>query len=293
MIKNVTLIPGEKKHIPDCEIEKIIRLLSEMSCNVIMDGRFEGSSFCSFASVITVPGSELYIDSDLIIVMGGDGSVIEAARTSADYEVPIVGINFGRLGFLAELEVNETDMLRRIIEGNFKVEERMMLDVSVIRSGQETFLPYPCLNDVVLSNGPVSRLSGFDLYCDGMYISRYSADGIVISTPTGSSAYSMSAGGPLISQAMECICATPICPHSFTLRPVVLMGDSVIEIKNAACRENSMYITADGRENTEIFSGDTVVIKKSAKKTRLVRVKDGGFVSVLHRKLSEIDNSSF
>lgn len=293
MIKNATLIPGEKKHIPDCEIEKIVNLLSELSCNVIMDDRFKDSRFSSFKGVSTVASDELYSNSDLIIVMGGDGSVIEAARTSADFEIPIVGINFGRLGFLAELEVHETDLIRQIIEENFKIEERMMLDVSVIRDGCETKLPYPCLNDVVLSNGPVSRLSGFDLYCDGIYISRYSADGIVISTPTGSSAYSMSAGGPLVSQAMECICATPICPHSFTLRPVVFMGDSLIEIKNAACRENSMYITADGRENTEIFSGDTVVIKKSLKKTKLVRVKDGGFVSVLHRKLSEIDKSSY
>lgn len=291
-IKNVTLVPGEKKHIPDAEIEKILDILSSLSCRVKMEKRYEKSAFFHSGAVISVSREELFDGSELIIVMGGDGSVIEVARTSAEYNIPIVGINFGRLGFLAELEVSETSLLKQIIEGNFETDERMMLDVSVIRNGKETYLPYPCLNDVVLSNAPVSRLSGFDLYCDGIYISRYSADGIVISTPTGSSAYSMSAGGPLVSQSMECILATPICPHSFTLRPLVLMGDSVIEIKNAVCRENSMFITADGRENTEIFSGDVVVIKKSLKKTRLVKVKSGGFVSVLHRKITEMESGS-
>lgn len=289
MIKYVTLLPCTKKNITAENIEDILSVL-QLYCNRVF---VEAATFEEFKEQYPVierrDGQDIFNESELVIVMGGDGSIIDAARRAAHLKIPVLGINFGRLGFLAELEIKETDLLCEILNGNYHIEERMMLDVSVIRDGEEKRFSFPCLNDAVLSNGPVPRLSGFDLYCDGTFITRYAADGIIISTPTGSSAYSMSAGGPLIFQSMECICATPICPHSFTHRPVVFMGSSVIELKNSLCRENKMYLTVDGREHTEILCGDTIKIKKSAEITRLVRIKDGGLVSVLNRKLSEMD----
>ncbi len=292
MIKTVTLLPCKKKNVLPDSIKATIRFILHDCDKILMDAEFAPMLEGCFDSLEFACGDEVFSSSDLVVVMGGDGSIIDAARRAAGFGIPVVGINYGRLGFLSELDDVDIASFFDILKGKFQVEERMMLEVTIERDGSQISLPYPALNEVVLSNGPRSRLSSFELCCDGTQIARYSADGIIISTPTGSSAYSMSAGGPLIYQTMECICATPVCPHSFTLRPVVFPGESVIEIKNALCRENSMYITVDGKEHIEVFSGDVIRIKKNAFSAKFARIKEGGFVSVLNRKLSEIDDLS-
>ena len=286
MIKCVSLISNIKRGIPDSAILDVVRTLGGLSCKVKVCKEYSSKAVFGLDNVSVCPIGELFKGSDLLIVMGGDGSIIKAARMSHGYDIPIVGINFGRLGFLAELETGDIPLLKNIVRGEYRIEERMMLDVSVIRKNDEVVnIHYPCLNETVLSNGPISRLAEFDLYCDGEQVTHYAADGIIVSTPTGSSAYSLSAGGPLVYQTMECIIATPICPHSFTLRPVVFTGDSVLEIRNPFCRKNKMFITVDGRDNEEIRSDDVIRISKSRSITKLVRVKDGGFISTLNRKL--------
>ena len=291
MLSCVSLISNIKKGIPDSAIIDVAETLDALSCSVKVCREFSSSAIFGLNNVVLCPIEKLFEGSELLIVMGGDGSIITAARMSHGYDIPIVGINFGRLGYLAELETGEIPLLKNIVMGEYRLEERMMLDVSVVKNGEIVNINYPCLNETVLSNGPISRLAEFDLYCDGEQVAHYAADGIIISTPTGSSAYSLSAGGPLVYQTMECIIATPICPHSFTLRPVVFTGDSVLEIRNPVCRKNSMYITVDGRDNEEIGPDDIIRISKSSSKTKLVRVKDGGFISTLNRKLGkkEID----
>lgn len=287
MQKGVTLISNIKKNIPPEALASVLDKLGELGCTVYVSEDDTNPIYASYSFVVPTSDGEMYRDSSLLIVMGGDGSIIEAARRSSGHDIPIVGINFGRLGYLAELEIGELSLLDRIIAGDYRTEERMMLDVEIIRGNVATKMTYPCLNETVLSNGPISRLADFDLYCDGEMLAHYDADGVIISTPTGSSAYSLSAGGPLVYQTMECIIATPICPHSFTLRPVVFTGDSSIEIRNASCRKNKMFITIDGRDNAEIFTSDIIKIKKSDRKTKLIRVKDGGFINTLHRKLAK------
>ena len=287
MLSCVTLISNIKKGIPDTALIDVVQTLARFNCAVKVCEDYSSEAIFGMDNVNVCGKDALFDSSELVIVMGGDGSIIEAARMSHGYDVPIVGINFGRLGYLAELETGDVALLENIVRGDFRIEERMMLDVSVTREGETIDLKYPCLNETVLSNGPISRLAEFDLYCDGEQAAHYDADGIIISTPTGSSAYSLSAGGPLVYQTMECIIATPICPHSFTLRPVVFTGDSVLEIRNPVCRKNSMFITVDGRDNEKILTGDVIRISKSKYKTRLVRIKDGGFINTLHRKLGK------
>lgn len=285
MIKTVTLLSNPKKTVPPDAAKEIASLLTKAGVEEI---RTEGEfSLLSGMKNVTVKATddELFDSSGLIVVMGGDGSIISAARRSAKYAVPIAGVNFGRLGYLAELEFSERDLLLDIVGGKFITDERMMLEISV--EGKNTSEKLLCLNDVVLSNGPISRLSFFELWCSDTEVAKYSADGIVICTPTGSSAYSLSAGGPLIYQTMECICATPICPHSMTMRPIVFDADAVIEIRYPYCRENKMFITVDGRDNVEVFPGDMVTVKKSSLKTHLARIKNSSFVDVLHGKLAE------
>lgn len=286
-IKNVTLLVSPKKRIPAEYVEEIFKLLTEYGAEKIFVEDGDEYSFEMYENAVICDGEKLFSASQLAVVMGGDGSIIDAARRSAKFGVPVAGINFGRLGYLAELEYSERDMLERLMHGDFEIEERMMLEVSVSDK-----IKLISLNDVVLSNGPISRISRFDLLCNGTEIARYVADGVIICTPTGSSAYSLSAGGPLIYQTMECICATPICPHSMTARPIVFAPDSVIEIKNPYCRENKMFLTVDGRDNIEIFPSDTVTVKKSTVKTHLARIKSKSFIDVLHEKLSNHDGFS-
>lgn len=276
----VTLLTNPKKNVSGDAAKKILSVIvnsgiSEIKTDICL------AYLKSYSNLVTVCNNdELFDNSRLIIVMGGDGSIIDVARRSAKYRIPIAGINFGRVGYLAELEYSERDLLAKMLKEGFKIEERMMLEVEV--AGKDKLI---CLNDVVLSNGPISRLSFFDLTCSGTEIARYSADGIIISTPTGSSAYSLSAGGPLIYQTMECICATPICPHSMTMRPIVFDSEAVIEIKNPYCRENRMFVTVDGRDNIEVFPDSVITVKKSNYKTELARIKNSSFVDVLHEKL--------
>ena len=285
MNKRVTLLSNIKKDIPDAELKKIADKLDSLGCTVCVDVDDDRQIFSKFDCIEKKTSDELFDGSDFIVVAGGDGSMLEAARRSAGLGIPLIGINFGRLGYLAELEVSELELLEKVVSGDYKLEERMMLDVEIERDGQIRKLNSPCLNETVFSNAPISRLASFDLYCNGEAALKYKADGIIVSTPTGSSAYSLSAGGPLVYQTMRCIIVTPICAHSFMQRPVVFTDDCILEVKNASCRENKLFITVDGRDNIEISTADIIRIKKSYLTTKLIRVKEGGFINNLYGKL--------
>ena len=187
-MKKVVLISNRKKNIPDDAIHAVLSKLSSLGCAVSVSECDHSSAYGGFDVTVCKDDADLFDGASLVVVMGGDGSIIKAARKASSRGIPIVGINFGRLGFLAELEISEIDLLDGIVKGDYKTEERMMLDVEIVREGEVNKNKYPCLNEAVLSNGPISRLTGFDLYCDGDFVSHYDADGIIISTPTGSSA---------------------------------------------------------------------------------------------------------
>lgn len=224
---------------------------------------------------------------DLLFVLGGDGSIISAARAHAEYNIPIVGVNFGNLAFMAELEITELDLVDRIFDGRCSVENRIMLDITVIRGNKVVSMNSSALNDVVLSNGPIPRMISFDLYADGILAQSYCSDGMVIATPTGSTAYSMSAGGPVLDPRLGCIVATPICPHSLGQRAVVFGCDSVLELKNFSCRNNNIYLSADGSEVISLESGDITRISRSEYTTKLIHVKNSPFLRILNEKMGE------
>lgn len=224
---------------------------------------------------------------DILFVFGGDGSIISAARENAHYGFPIVGVNFGNLAYMAELEITELDLAEKILCGEYSVEERIMLDVSVIRGDRVLSMKYPSLNDAVLSNGPIPKLISFDLSVNGITAQSYCSDGMVVATPTGSTAYSMSAGGPVLDPHLESIVATPICPHSIGQRPVVFGSDAVIELKNFNCRKNNIYLSADGSEVLSIEPGDIIRISRSEYVTKLIHVKNSPFIKILNEKMGE------
>lgn len=235
---------------------------------------------------------DLYATADLLIVLGGDGTILEAARRAAVRGTPILGVNLGRVGYMAELEMNELELLDRLFRDTdatplYAIEERSMLHVELLNiNGQVRTTAYG-LNDAVITNGSVARIVDIELSENGVPITNYRADGLIVATPTGSTAYSMSAGGPVADPRVQCFCVTPISPHSLTARPLIFPDDAVLEIKNTCQREKMLYLTVDGRTNCELYRGEVVRITRSGLVTRLVRLKTCGFYNRLRQKMTD------
>ena len=223
---------------------------------------------------------------DMGISLGGDGTLLSIARQLAPHDIPILGINMGHLGFLTEVEL--TDLykdLESLKRGDYSVDSRMMIEAQVIRDGQpiKSFL---ALNDIVITKGPFSRLLRLKASASGDYIDTYPADGLIISTPTGSTAYSLSAGGPIISPNMELLLLTPICPHTLQSRSIVISKNDTIEVQTMA-EYPEVMLTVDGQQGFEIINRDKISIKKSNYYTKLIRLKQWSFYDVLRKKLTE------
>lgn len=228
--------------------------------------------------------ANIYESANLIIVLGGDGSIMEAARNAAARGTPVLGINMGRVGYLAELEMNELDLLDKVMEGQYTLDKRTMLNAEVISAtGKETKTAF-ALNDAVISNGSISRIIDLQLSESGVPINTYRADGLIISTPTGSTAYSMSAGGPIADPRISCFCVTPICPHMSLTRSILFPDSASIEVKNICRREKVLYLTLDGRSNFELMRNDVVRITKSELTASIVRVKERSFYDKLRQR---------
>ena len=229
----------------------------------------------------------------MVVVLGGDGSILEAARRAAPRGVPVLGINLGRVGYMAELELGELDLLSRLFAvdsaGNpmWHTETRSMLGVEILTAAREVRASMYGLNDAVITNGSIARIIDIELYENGRLVTGYRADGLIVATPTGSTAYSMSAGGPVADPRVSCFCVTPICPHSLAARPLIFPDDATLEIKNICQREKMLYLTVDGRTNCELYRGETVRIVRSPLKTRLVRLRSYGFYDRLRAKMAD------
>lgn len=239
-----------------------------------------------------LPMDELYARADLIIVLGGDGSILEGARRAAPRGTPILGINLGRVGYMAELETGELDMLACLFPPAgetpaWHIETRSMLNVEILTPTQEVRATMYGLNDAVITNGSIARIIDLELYENGRAVTSYRADGLIVATPTGSTAYSMSAGGPVADPRVSCFCVTPICPHSIAARPLIFPDDASIEVKNICQREKMLFLTVDGRTNCELYRNETVRVTRSPLQTHLVRLRSFGFYDRLRTKMTE------
>ena len=226
---------------------------------------------------------------DMAITLGGDGTLLNVARKLAPFQVPILGINLGHLGYLTEIELTDlyTD-LECLKRKEYFLEHRMMLEASIIRQ-KEMIKKYLALNDVVVSKGPFARLIWIKVSSNDNYLDTYPADGIIISTPTGSTAYSLSAGGPIINPSMELLLLNPICPHSLRSRPIILSKDEIIKIEPDPLEDSDAILTVDGQKGFQLLAGDEVIVKKSKFYTRLIKIKKRYFYDVLRKKLTETD----
>ena len=222
--------------------------------------------------------------ADMIISFGGDGTILRAARVAAEYGVPILGINMGGKGFMAELEIDEMELIGAAASGAFELEKRVMLDARIVRNGKTAHRDF-ALNDVVIRG--YNRVIDLTLYGDEQVISEFSSDGVIIATPTGSTAYSLSAGGPIVEPTAQNIIITPICAHILEAKPYVLASDRRVTVAVGYNKHNPAYFSADGSDRVEIFNGDVINIRKSTKCTRLVRLSKRSFYSRVSEKLGE------
>ena len=223
---------------------------------------------------------------DLAIVMGGDGTMLNAARSLVDYEVPILGVNLGRLGFLADVSPSELPhSLDAVLNGQFREARRSLLHAQVMHGDRVTG-EADALNDVVIHKREVARMIEVDAFLDGRFLNAYRADGLIISTPTGSTAYALAGGGPIIHPGLEAVVLVPICPHTLTHRPIVVKADSMIEVVLNAVNPTQTQVTCDGQISLALESGDHVVIRKKDRKARLVHPLNHDYFKLLRAKLS-------
>lgn len=235
-------------------------------------------------STAAISDVDIPAQADLVVVLGGDGTLISVARLVEGRSVPILGVNLGSLGFLTEITLDELyPSLISCLNGEYCVSERMMLDTTVIREGRE-IAHHSVLNDVVINKGALARIIDMETLVDDLYLTTFKADGLIVSSPTGSTGYSLSANGPIIHPSLECLVVTPICPHTLTNRPLVVGRDAILSITIKSMNED-VYLTLDGQVGLEIQYGDSIIVKRAAHSTRLVLSPGKDFYQVLRTKL--------
>ena len=263
---------------------RIIEILSSAGAELVMPSEcapwFKGSEV-TFAETV----EKLFEICDLAVTVGGDGTIIHAAKFAARAAVPLIGVNVGRLGFAADVEPEEIEDLKKLVSGAYKSEERLLLEIEVQKpSGSSRYL---AVNDAVVTHGQLSKIVDFTLSLNGEAISQYRADGLLFSTPTGSTAYSLSAGGPILAPTMECILMTPVCPHSLFSRSVVFDADASLCVRVKIPANCSCMLSIDGEKNIEITEADRVYIRRSALKLKLLSIENRNFYRKLNEKLKE------
>ncbi len=275
----VTLMPNlTRKNAYDLML-KLCSALDKLGINYDCFGDFS-SYDVNFPTV-----SLLSDDTDVLFAIGGDGTMIRAAKAALTYNIPILGINAGHLAFLMGLETDEIKLLNKLLTGDYFIEERMILKLDVFNNSGEEVFSSSCINDAVFARGAEIRLASFDFYCDNRFVNRYTSDGLIISTPTGSTAYNLSAGGPIVDPRLESIILTPICPHSLEERTVLFSSNSNLKIINPIESRNDVRLSCDGSDSIFFGAGYWAEIKKSDEKVRFIRLKDDTFMDILNKKM--------
>lgn len=231
---------------------------------------------------------ELIENCDIVIVVGGDGTTLNVAKAASLHNKLTLGINAGRLGFMSGLERDELSLLNRLVSGEYEVEERMMINACLMsENGVQDFI---CLNDAVITRGDLARLIDVTVKSDGRVITKNRADGMIIATPTGSTAYSMAAGGPVVSPDNSCFVVTPICPHSLVNRSIVFSSDKELEITVENDKNNTSYLSIDGEKSVTVTKNSKIIISKSEYVAKLIKIKPDSFYEILNKKLLERRN---
>jgi NAD+ kinase len=249
------------------------------------DVRMDALSAADPDGATVQPRAGLADGAELAIVLGGDGTLLLASRLFSPKAVPIFGVNMGRLGFLTDTDAERLwGVLPRVLAGEYRLEERMMLSGEVLREGQRVAGPLVALNDLVVNKGALAQVVRVETRVDGRFVSSYLADGIIAATPTGSTAYGLAVGGPIVVPEAEVILVAPICPHILTNRPLILPADVELEVKLAEAR-GEVYLTIDGQEGCPMQAGDLLRVWRSPHRARIVHAESTDFFGILRTKL--------
>ncbi|MBQ8683962.1 MAG: NAD(+)/NADH kinase [Clostridia bacterium] len=273
----VTIIPNLRRTEAASLLAVVHNRLTALGAEVTV-AKEEGALPTSSAITAALEGS------DAAIAIGGDGTIVHVAKAAAAIGCPVLGINGGHLGFLAGMERDELALLERFVQGDYAVEQRALLDIAVhTAEGEQHFL---AMNEAVVSRGNLSRLVDVHITSAAGDVLTCRGDGVILATPTGSTAYSLSAGGPVVDPAVECILLTPVCPHSLDSRPRLLPVDAVLSVQATAADEDTIFITVDGEENIPLTPTDRVTVRRGAVSARLIRLNTATFYEVLQEKLA-------
>lgn len=224
--------------------------------------------------------------ADALICFGGDGTILHASKAAAEYGLPILGVNIGTVGFMAELESSEIPLLSKLASDDYILDERMMLQVRVFRECKCIY-EETALNDAVITKGAVARVIQASVKCDGIEVMNFSGDGVIIATPTGSTAYSMSAGGPIVEPAANSIVITPICAHETNSRGIIVSSNRCVEISAGRIARRNAILSVDGGKAFRVFSGDVIRISQASVKTILLKLKNNSFFDIVKMKLNK------
>jgi len=258
--------------------QAVIRELGKCSVEAVMEesvkGLFQGEK------VAFLPKEECLSTSDLILSIGGDGTILHTAQDAVRYDLPVLGINAGRVGFLTSLEQEEISSLHRLTTGEYQTEERMLIETKV---GNDHIF---AINDIVLTRGANARIVDIEVLCEDKSLYTLRGDGVILSTPTGSTAYAMSAGGPVVDPAIQCFSLTPICPYSLFNRPILFSPERTVTLRAKQINnDGQLMLSADGAEGIPIAAGQSVTVVRSDKVLKLIRFSEKGFYQVLNKKL--------
>jgi NAD+ kinase len=281
MIRAAGIISKPNRDLLSSVVPPLVQWLHEHKVEVFVDRETHECVDCGAQALAR---DVLASQVDLLIVLGGDGTLLSAARAPGSHKVPILAVNLGGLGFLTSVTLDELyPLLEQVLAGKHRTSDRMMLDAQILRGGQPA--ERQCaLNDAVVNKAALSRMLDFDVHVDGNHVGRYRADGLVVATPTGSTAYSLAAGGPIIDPDLDAFVITPICPHMLTNRPLVVPDTARIDLDFTAADE-PVYITLDGQIGFQLKPTDRVTITKSTSRVALVRPPSKTYFEVLRSKL--------
>lgn len=283
MFKHVGLIgkPGDERVVST--LKKLIALLHTLPVSIRLDA--DSARVLPRSGLEVADREALGRTCDLVIVVGGDGTFLGAARSLVGQEVRLLGVNLGRLGFLADIMPGEMESrLQEVFSGRFEEEERSLLRATIVRGG-ERVVDVSALNDVVAHKWNIARLIEFETFVDSRLVNRQRSDGLVVSTPTGSTAYALSGGGPILYPTLNAIVLVPICPHTLTSRPIVVDGASRIELVLYASREGEVQLTCDGQTTQELEPGDRILIHQHERRLRLIHPPGHDHFATLRTKL--------
>ena len=282
-MKNILVIPNTLKDTDLSVTSRVIEKLTEFGMTALVSAEFSGRFDGKIEYFTSLP-----LSAELVLVIGGDGSVIDASRIAIELDIPLLGVNLGNLGYLSEVETDELDILKKLADGDYIVDDKLLLEVTLNKSGKRTKAQRLAVNDIIVSHSEYLGIADICLENSMNEAVKYRADAVILATPAGSTAYALSSGGPIISHNLDSITATPVSPHSFFNRSIVYSANEEIKVSNIG--SHSIKVSIDGRFFDSLENGDFCIVRKSDKRFKMLTFSQNNMFTTLFNKLKILSN---